>query len=85
MMIIQFRDPMDQRYTYQWALEWPPPEQLWFYRDHSETMIAERLPVGPTPARLYYRVACQEETNTHTGIAPGALYVRDPERWDGES
>ncbi len=70
--------------------EWPPPERMFFTQDPMlpEGMVCRAAVENDDEAFIMHRVTCSELTDEqadHPHLARGALYVHDPDEWDGRT
>ena len=91
MNFVRFKnDENDTVGTWQWTLEWPPPNELWVtpMPGSGGAMIGDTIDNSGDNPSLFHRVSYSELTDDeakHPNLARGALYVTDPQAWDGQS
>jgi len=75
--------------TFAFMGEWPPPESLVLVAVGDEPVGARPATADDSPTTVFHRVSCSEITDEEIAsmshVARGALYVEDPNTWDGRT
>jgi hypothetical protein len=69
--------------------EWPPPEKMVLIAVDGTPVGARPATDDDLPSTVLHRVSCSEITDDEIAsmshVARGALYVEDPNTWDGRT